>query len=64
MPTFKVPETVHVELCTPDGVVAAEFTAGEHTPTTPDDEYALSVLAQIGAAEPIKSRPRRSSKED
>lgn len=60
---YKVPEQVHVELATPDGLVEADFTAGEHTPTSPDEELALEHLARIGAAEPTKTRPRRH-KED
>lgn len=64
MPSYTVPEAVHVELATPDGLVAAEFTAGEHTPSTPDEQLALEHLARIGAAEPTKTRQRRSTKED
>ena len=63
MSSYTVPEPVHVELATADGLVEAEFTAGEHTPTTPGEALALEHLTRIGAAEPTKPRQRRSTKE-
>lgn len=61
---YRIAEPVSGSICTPEGDVDFDLKAGEHQPKDDRDHAVMAWLVSIGAAEPVTTRPRRSTKED